>query len=229
MISLLLLALSVSGSVPRMTQTRGTAREPPPGEIGRVKRAAEGKIKLYKHGFGEPVLCVPLGYCPPITVTADTTASVTLDLQEYEPPRASILISLYIDNNIMILIHFLIYHMVMADMRAHTNARTRTHTVFRHTLTGFVAALILCPPVTERFIPNDRRRSLPTSSCNPFVSLTQSTELPKKCICHGWCCVRPGSCLQLHVRGGAYGAIFSLRTLCKLRTTRNCSSDVERR
>lgn len=134
-----------------------------------------------------------------------------------------------VNNNIMILIHFLIYHMVMADMRAHTNARTRTHTVFRHTLTGFVAALILCPPVTERFIPNDRRRSLPTSSCNPFVSLTQSTELPKKCICHGWCCVRPGSCLQLHVRGGAYGANFSLRTLCKLRTTRNCSSDVERR
>lgn len=71
--------------------------------------------------------------------------------------------------------------MVMADMRAHTNARTRTHTVFRHTLTGFVAALILCPPVTERFIPNDRRRvtrrSLPTSSCNPFVSLTQSTDM----------------------------------------------------
>lgn len=124
------------------------------------------------------------------------------------PPRASILISLYIDNNIMILIHFLIYHMVMADMRAHTNARTRTHTVFRHTLTGFVAALILCPPVTERFIPNDRRRSLPTSSCNPFVSLTQSTELPKKCICHGWCCVRPGSCLQLHVRGGGLRCHF---------------------
>lgn len=112
----------------------------------------------------------------------------------------------------MILIHFLIYHMVMADMRAHTNARTRTHTVFRHTLTGFVAALILCPPVTERFIPNDRRRvtrrSLPTSSCNPFVSLTQSTELPKKCICHGRCCVRPGSCLQLHVRGGGLRCQF---------------------
>ena len=102
MISLLLLAISVSGSVPRITQAHGTAREPPIAEIvpssqvqtkknveKRVYRAVEGKIKLYKHGFGEPVLCVPLGHCPPITVTADTTASVTLDLQEYEP-RASI-------------------------------------------------------------------------------------------------------------------------------------------